>query len=75
MITTRRKEGISAAKARGVKFGRPPKPLPDNFYEVYQEWAMGKISAIEAARKCGMPESTFRYKAIAYRDSISHEDT
>lgn len=74
MITTRRKEGISAAKARGVKFGRPPKPLPDNFYEVYQEWAMGKISAIEAAKRCDMPESTFRYKAIGYRDSISHEE-
>lgn len=74
LIHSRQREGIEAAKARGVKMGRPPKPLPDNFYEVYQEWAMGKISAIAAAKKCGMPESTFRYKAIAYKQSTKKED-
>lgn len=31
-------EGIAAAKAKGVKFGRPPKPLPDNFHSCYQRW-------------------------------------
>ena len=75
LIHSRQREGIEAAKARGVKMGRPPKPLPDNFYEVYQEWVMGKTSAIAAAKKCGMPETTFLYKAIAYRQSTQKDDT
>lgn len=68
-------EGIAAAKARGVKMGRPPKALPDNFYDVYQEWTMGKITGVEAAKRCGMPEPTFRYKAKAYRDSTQSEES
>ncbi len=42
-------EGIAAAKARGVHFGRRPNPLPDNFYEVYQQCKMKKFSVSEAA--------------------------
>lgn len=74
LIHQRQREGIEAAKARGVRMGRPPKPLPDNFYEAYQDWAMGNTSTIAAARKCGMPESTFRYKAEAYRKSTKAEE-
>lgn len=62
----RQAEGIAAAKARGVRFGRVPKPLPDNFYEVYQQWRVKKLSVSEAAKACGMPQSTFFDKAKAY---------
>ena len=58
-IRQRQAEGIAAAKARGVRFGRVPKPLPENFHDVYQRWKMKKISVTEAAVLCGMPHSTF----------------
>ena len=47
-IRKRQAEGIAAAKARGVKFGRPPMPLPDNFYAVHQAWRSKKISLDQA---------------------------
>lgn len=65
-IRKRQAEGIAAAKARGVRFGRPPKPLPENFHQVYQQWKNGKITGTTAAKKCGMPLSTFRYRAEIY---------
>ena len=68
-IRQRQAEGIAAAKARGVHFGRTPKPLPENFYEVYQQWKMKKISLSEAAKACGMPTSSFFYRAGIYEKS------
>ena len=62
-IRQRQAEGIAAAKAKGVRFGRPPMPLPDNFYDVYQRWRMKKITINQAAAECGMPRSTFFSKA------------
>ncbi len=69
-IRQRQAEGIAAAKARGVRFGRPPKPLRDNFYAVYKSWQMGEITGTTAAKMCGMPLSTFRYRADIYKKSI-----
>ena len=68
-IRQRQAEGIAAAKARGVHFGRTPKPLPENFYEIYQQWKMKKISLSEAAKACGMPTSSFFYRARIYEKS------
>ena len=65
-ICQRQAEGIAAAKAKGVRFGRPPAPLPANFHEVYQRWRAGKITGTAAARECRMPLSTFRYRAEVY---------
>ena len=69
-IRQRQAEGIAAAKARGVKFGRPPKPLPENFHTVYQRWKNGKITGTKAAEECNMPITTFRYKADIYEKTI-----
>lgn len=65
-IRQRQAEGIAAAKERGVRFGRPPKPLPENFHHAYQKWKNGKITGTTAAKLCGMPLSTFRYRAEQY---------
>ena len=59
----RQAEGIAAAKENGVRFGREPKPLPESFLREYESWEKGKISLTEAARRCGIASSTFRYHA------------
>ena len=62
-IRQRQAEGITLAMARGVKFGRPEKPLPCNYMECYDYWKKGALPATAAAELCGMPVSTFRYRA------------
>lgn len=68
-IKQRQAEGIAAAKAKGIRFGRPPKPLPENFHSVYQQWKQGAITGTAAAKECGMPLSTFRYRAEIYKNA------
>lgn len=65
-IRQRQKEGITAAKARGVRFGRPPRPLPESYHSAFQRWKAGTITGTAAAKECGMPLSTFRYRAEIY---------
>ena len=67
-IRQRQAEGIAAAKARGIRFGRPPKPLPDGFHQAYQQWKSGALTGTVAARMCKMPLSTFRYRAEIYEN-------
>lgn len=65
-IKKRQAEGIAAAKARNVRFGRPPRDLPPNFAEIYALWQNGEITGLAAAGTCGMAMSTFRYRAAVY---------
>ncbi len=68
-IRQRQAEGIAAAKARGVKFGRPPRPIPDNFYQVRKDWRNKKITLQQAAAACAMPVTTFYEKAVRFEKS------
>lgn len=62
-IRKRQAQGIAAARARGTHLGRRPSPLPDCFPENVTAWQEGKITGTEAARRCKMPLTTFRYRA------------
>ena len=62
-IRQRQAEGIAAAKAKGIRFGRPPRPLPENFHSCCLRWKRGEITGTAAAKECGMPLATFRYRA------------
>ena len=62
-IRQRQREGIEAAKKRGVQFGRPQKPVPDNFIQVYNRWLEKEISGEVAAGLCGLTMSTFYRRA------------
>ena len=60
---------LAAAKAKGVKFGRPPIPLPDNFYLVHKAWRAKKLTLKQAAAACGMPVGTFYCKAVKFENT------
>ena len=66
-IRTRQAEGISIAKQRGVKFGRPAKPLPHNFAELVSKWERQDISMAEVLRICNMSRSTFYIRIRAHK--------
>lgn len=66
-IRKRQAEGIAAAKARGVKFGRPVKPPPRDFERIVCAWKQKELPFAEALKQCGMSESTFYRRLREYR--------
>ena len=72
-IKQRQAEGISAAKMRGVQFGRPLKPMPEDFIAAYGRWKSGEINGVSAASECGMAKTTFYRKAKEYQSYQNFE--
>ena len=68
-IRQRQAEGIAAAKAKGVKLGRKPLPLPENFYEVHRVWRSKKLTLKQVAAACNMPVGTFYGKARKFENT------
>lgn len=66
-IRKRQEQGIAAAKAKGVKFGRPEVPVPDDFGRIIKDWDRGKISLSEALKKSNMTKTTFYRKVREFR--------
>ncbi len=66
-IKKRQAEGIAAAKARGVKFGRPEKTAPDDFGKIVRAWEQKKLSFADALEMCNMSQATFYRRLRKYR--------
>ncbi len=73
-IRQRQAEGIAAAKARGIRFGKPKISMPDNFPELYHQWEMDYISTEDFAALCHVGRSTLYKRIREYRELIQFED-
>ncbi|MEG1741983.1 MAG: recombinase family protein [Acetivibrio sp.] len=71
-IRQRQKEGIAAAKKRGVKFGRPPIPYPSNFEIIYTQWRNKEITPQEAFQKTKLPDYLFYKRVKRYEWEKNH---
>lgn len=66
-IKKRQAQGIAAAKAKGVKFGRPEKDIPDDFEKIIIEWEQKRLPFSEVLKLCNMSEATFYRRLREYR--------
>ena len=66
-IKKRQAEGIAAAKAKGVKFGRPEKDIPDDFGKIIKAWEQKRLPFTEVLKLCNMSEATFYRRLREYR--------
>ena len=73
-IKKRQAQGIAAAKAKGVKFGRPESPLPENFDSIIKDWEKGKLSITDVLKLCNMSTSTFYRRRREY-NIIKNEES
>ena len=66
-IKKRQKEGIAAARARGVRFGRPIKKPPENFGALVKQWERGNLYISEILERTGLKEATFYRRLREWR--------
>lgn len=66
-IKKRQAEGIAAAKAKGIRFGRPESKIPDDFGKIIKQWEHKQIPIAEVVKRCDMSEATFYRKLREYR--------
>ena len=66
-IRSRQEQGIAAAKKRGVRFGRPLMPMPDNFGKIVQKWENKQMTFRDAVQECKMSPATFYRRLKEYR--------
>ena len=69
-IRQRQAEGIAAAKAKGIRFGRDKIPLPENFFQLYEEWRSQHFNAAEFAHRCGVSRATLFNWLNRHRDLL-----
>lgn len=74
LIRQRQAEGIEAAKMRGVRFGKPPIELPENFPDLYKKWREKELTIQEFAAICNMGRSTLYAKISEYRRKQSEKN-
>ena len=67
-IRERQRQGIEAAKAKGVRFGRPKKEVPEEFGELVKKWETGEITEEMIVKQCGISKSTFYRRLREYRE-------
>jgi DNA invertase Pin-like site-specific DNA recombinase len=66
-IRKRQADGIAAARARGVKFGRPIKKPPANFEDFLIKWESGKMTIADVLEQTGLKEATFYRRLREWR--------
>ena len=72
-IRARQADGVAAARARGVRFGRPIKQAPENFGAVVKEWRRGKLPVAEVLSNLGLKEATFYRRLREWRPSSGRD--
>ena len=72
-LLQRQAEGIAAAKARGVRFGRPIKKPPENFAALVKQWEGGKLLIAELLERTGLKEATF-YRRLREHRAMKHKN-
>ena len=66
-IKKRQAQGIAAAKEKGVRFGRPESPIPNEFDKLIHQWEQEQIPLNEILNICNISKATFYRRLKKYR--------